>query len=75
MTCHPMACQEPCNKPPFSAFTSLFIWHLGASGWTWHVESQEFGPWVQNSSLMTIYNITYGGEVIKRNNDKFQTPK
>jgi hypothetical protein len=21
----------------------LFIWHLGAGGWTWHMESQEFG--------------------------------
>jgi hypothetical protein len=29
----------------------LFIWHLGSGGQTWHMESQEFRPWVQNSGL------------------------
>jgi hypothetical protein len=29
----------------------FFIWHLRAVSWTWHMESQEFGPWVQNSSF------------------------
>jgi hypothetical protein len=29
----------------------LFIWPLGTGDWTWHMESQEFGPWVQNSSF------------------------
>jgi hypothetical protein len=29
----------------------LFIWHLGVGEWTWHMESQDFGPWVQNSSF------------------------
>jgi hypothetical protein len=26
---------------------TLFIWCLGADGRTWHMESQELGPWVQ----------------------------
>jgi hypothetical protein len=29
----------------------LFIWHLGAGGQTWPVETQECGPWVQNFSF------------------------
>jgi hypothetical protein len=29
----------------------LFIWHLESGGWTWHMASQELGPWVQNSSF------------------------
>jgi hypothetical protein len=31
----------------------LFIWCLGVGGQTWHKESQEFGPWVQNSNFKT----------------------
>jgi hypothetical protein len=30
----------------------LFIWRLGTGGRTWHMESQEFGPWVQNSTFI-----------------------
>jgi hypothetical protein len=38
------------KKPPFFlSSSSLFIWHLGEGGQTWHMESQEFWPWVQNS--------------------------
>jgi hypothetical protein len=29
----------------------LFIWRLGVGGRTWHVGSQEFGSWIQNSSF------------------------
>jgi hypothetical protein len=32
----------------------LVIWCLGAGGRTWHMESQEFGPWVQNASFSVI---------------------
>jgi hypothetical protein len=32
----------------------LFIWYLGAVDQTWHMESQEFGPWVQNSSFTSF---------------------
>jgi hypothetical protein len=35
----------------------LFIWHIGTSGQTWHVEYQQFGPWVQNSSFIMIAGI------------------
>jgi hypothetical protein len=30
----------------------LFTWRLGAGGQTSHMESQEFGPWVQNSNFL-----------------------
>jgi hypothetical protein len=42
----------------------LFIWCLGASGRTWHMESQEFGPWFKTpvSSFFhfhtRVYNIS-----------------
>jgi hypothetical protein len=36
-----LSCPSPC----------LFIWHIGASDWTQHVEFQDFGPWVQNSGF------------------------
>jgi hypothetical protein len=26
----------------------LLIWCLGAVSWAWHVDSLEFGPWIQN---------------------------
>jgi hypothetical protein len=29
----------------------LFIWHLGAGGRIWNMESQKFGPFVQNSGF------------------------
>jgi hypothetical protein len=48
--CLPTGCLESCNKP-FSAFTIPLYWCLGADGQTWQVESQEFGPWVQNSGF------------------------
>jgi hypothetical protein len=38
----PTACPEQCNKPPFSAFT-MHPWHVGASGWTWHVSPRGLG--------------------------------
>jgi hypothetical protein len=34
----------------------LFIWHREVSSQTWHVESQEFEPWVQNSSFTKMHN-------------------
>jgi hypothetical protein len=39
---------ELCNKPPFSAFTRPLSLAFRGSGQTWHMESQEFGPRVQN---------------------------
>jgi hypothetical protein len=42
-------------KPPFSAFTRpLYLAFMGG-GQTWHVVSQEFGLWVQNSSFQGTY--------------------
>jgi hypothetical protein len=38
-----------CDKPPFSVFTTPL--YLVASGQTWYMETQEFGPLVQNSSF------------------------
>jgi hypothetical protein len=37
----------------------LFTWHLGVGGWTWHMESQEFGPWskIPVSCTEYVYNI------------------
>jgi hypothetical protein len=35
-----------------------FIWRLGAGGWTCHMESQEFGLWVQDSSFRNNQIIT-----------------
>jgi hypothetical protein len=32
----------------------LFFWHLEVDGRTWHMESQEFGSWVQNSGFIFI---------------------
>jgi hypothetical protein len=49
----PTACPEPCNKPPFSASPRSLDLVLGAGGQTCHMESQEFGPWVQNSTFIT----------------------
>jgi hypothetical protein len=45
-----MSCPYPYNKP-FSVFIMPLHWHLGAGKWTWHMESQEFGPCVQNSGF------------------------
>jgi hypothetical protein len=36
----------------------LFIWYLGVGGQTWHVEFQEFEPWVQNSSFNIVLEFT-----------------
>jgi hypothetical protein len=51
-----------CNKPPFSAFTMLLYLVFRAGSWTWQMESQEFGPWVQasaNSSQHPILKKTH----------------
>jgi hypothetical protein len=47
----PTVCPKLCNKPPFSAFTMpLYLAFRG--GWPdLACESQEFGPWVRNSSF------------------------
>jgi hypothetical protein len=44
----PTVCPQPCINLLFLS-PSLFIWQAGAGGHTWHMESQEFGPWIQNS--------------------------
>jgi hypothetical protein len=33
----------------------IFILYLGADGWTWHMESQEFGPWIQDLGFSSDY--------------------
>jgi hypothetical protein len=45
----------------------LSIWSLGAGDLTLHVESQEFGPWVQNSSFTPT--IAYWTKTIFREAD------
>jgi hypothetical protein len=45
----PTKCPEHCNKSPFFVHHAFLFVYLRMSGQTWHVESQEFGPWVQNS--------------------------
>jgi hypothetical protein len=45
----------------------LFIWCLGMGGQTWHVESQESGPWVQNSSFsLRSYPGQFTGDIRTR---------
>jgi hypothetical protein len=49
----PRVCPEPCNKPPFSAFT-MPLYLVFRGGWPdLACKSQEFRPWVQNSGFIT----------------------
>jgi hypothetical protein len=48
-----LICPKLCNKPPFSALTMPLYMVFSTGGPTWHMESHEFGPWVQNSGFKT----------------------
>jgi hypothetical protein len=54
----PPVCPQPCINL-LSLSPGLFIWQAGAGGQTGHLESQEFGPRVQNSSFSFIQWSTF----------------
>jgi hypothetical protein len=52
-SCLPMACSFHINLLSLPVtITCLCIWCIMLSGWTWHVESQEFGPGTYTSSFI-----------------------
>jgi hypothetical protein len=47
-------CPQPCNRPLSLPPPGLWIWYIEESDRIRHMESQGFGPGVQNSSFSTV---------------------